>query len=95
MKVRLKTLPDAPRGGAWRSSARTVRRALKWVNERDPRPMLVLLPPGRSHSWGTAGDKPEEGAGDGTSVCPECPGLHAPHKGRHNGMRPRKGKQIP
>jgi len=31
MKVSLKGLPDEPRGGAWRSSARAVRRALKWV----------------------------------------------------------------
>ena len=43
MKVSLKGLPDEPRGGAWPSSARTVRRALKCVNERDPRPMLLLL----------------------------------------------------
>ena len=66
MKVRLKTLPDELRGGAWRSPARTVRRAVKSVNERDPRPMLVPLAPARGHSWGTAGDKPEEGGGDGT-----------------------------
>lgn len=29
MKVKLMTLPDFPRGGAWPSSVRTVRRSLK------------------------------------------------------------------
>ncbi len=41
MKVRLKTLPDKLRGVAWPSSARTVRRAVKSVNERDPRRQLL------------------------------------------------------
>jgi len=68
MKVSLKGLPDKPRGGAWPSSARTVRRALKCVNERDPRPMLLTASPEAVHSWGTAGDKPEEGVGDGRQV---------------------------
>ncbi len=36
MKARLKFLPNEPRGSAWPSSARTVRRAVKSVNERDP-----------------------------------------------------------
>jgi hypothetical protein len=95
MKVSLKGLPDKLRGGAWPSSARTVRRAVKSVNERDPRPMLLLPSPEGRHSWETAGDKPEEGAGDGRSVCPESPGLHATHNACYNGMRPRKGKLIP
>ena len=47
------------------------------------------------HSAGTAGAKPEEGAGDGRSVCPESPGLHAGCNGRDNGFRPRKGEVIP
>jgi hypothetical protein len=68
MKVRLKTLPDEPRGSAWPSSARTVRRAVKSVNERDPRPMLPFPSPEGRHSWGTARDKWEEGGGDGRSV---------------------------
>ena len=38
MKVRLKTLPDALRGGAWPSPARAVRCPVKSGNERDPRP---------------------------------------------------------
>lgn len=42
LKVSPKGLPDKPRGGAWPSSARTVRRAVKSVNERDP--YLMLLP---------------------------------------------------
>jgi hypothetical protein len=44
------------------------------------------------HSKGTAGAKPEEGEGDGRSVCPESPGLHAGHNAQDNGMQPRKGK---
>lgn len=36
MKVRLTVLPDKLRGIAWPSSARTLRRAVKSVNERDP-----------------------------------------------------------
>ncbi len=90
MMVSLKGLPDKPRGGAWPSSARAVRCPVKSGNERDPRPQLLpgYIP---GHSGETAGAKPEEGAGDGRSVCPESPGLHAAYNGRDNGMRPRKG----
>ena len=35
MKVRLKALPDKPRGSAWPSSARAVRCPVKSGNERD------------------------------------------------------------
>jgi hypothetical protein len=35
MKVRLKVLPDEPRGSAWPSSARAVRCPVKSGNERD------------------------------------------------------------
>ncbi len=38
--VSLKGLLEEPRGSAWPSSARTVRRAVKSVNERDPYPYL-------------------------------------------------------
>ena len=41
MKVRLMVLPDKLRGVAWPSSARTLRRAVKSVNERDPRYHLL------------------------------------------------------
>jgi hypothetical protein len=37
MKARLMTLLDFPRGGAWPSSVRTVRRSVKSDNEQDPR----------------------------------------------------------
>ena len=37
-------LPDALRGVAWPSSARTLRRAVKSVNERDPRCQLQPRP---------------------------------------------------
>ncbi len=43
MAASLKGLPDEPRGSAWPSSARTVRRAVKSVNERDPYPYLLPL----------------------------------------------------
>ncbi|BAP60145.1 hypothetical protein MMKA1_00280 [Methanococcus maripaludis KA1] len=50
MTARLTTLPEALRGGAWPSSARTARRPVKSGNERDPCPMLLLFPPGERHS---------------------------------------------
>lgn len=46
MKVRLKTLPDSLRGGAWPSSVRTVKHPVKSGNEQDPRPQLPAYPPG-------------------------------------------------
>ena len=46
MKVRLKTLPDTPRGGAWPSSARAVKCPVKSGNERDP---CLQLP--STHLW--------------------------------------------
>jgi len=73
MKVILKGLPDKLRGVAWPSSARTLRRAVKSVNERDPR--CHLLPHFEiqkikkcGHYGRTAGDKPEEGVGDGRQL---------------------------
>ena len=95
MKVSLTGLPDTLRGGAWPSSARTVKRAVKSVNERDPYPMLLILSADKMHSLETATDKVEEGVGDGRSVCPESSGLHAALNGRDNGFRPRKRKAIP
>ena len=91
MKVNLKGLPDKLRSGAWPSSARAVRRAVKSVNERDPHPMLLA---GMRHSWETASDELEEGVGYGRSVCPEFPRLHAAYNGRDNGLRLRKEKPI-
>ena len=61
MMVALKGLPDALRGVAWPTSARTMRRALKCVNEQDPRHHLQLVSPETRHHEGTAGDEPEEG----------------------------------
>ncbi len=95
LKVSLKGLPDKLRGAAWPSSARTVRRAVKSVNERDPRHMLQFFSSERKHSYGTAGDKLEEGVDDGRSVWPEYPGLHAACNACHNGMQSRKRKLIP
>ncbi len=43
MKVRLKVLPNEPRGGAWPSSVRVVRCHVKSCNEQDP--CLYLLTP--------------------------------------------------
>ncbi len=94
MKARLKTLPDSPRGGAWPSSVRTVRRSVKSDNERDPRPQSQFRSRGREHTGGIAAAKAEEGEVYGRSVCPESSGQHARYKGRDNGIRPRKGKAI-
>ncbi len=94
MKARLKVLPEEPRGSAWPSSARTVRRTVKSVNERDP---YHYLQPSRileEHYSGTACDECEEGAGNGRSVCSESPGLHAAYNGRHSELRHRKVKLI-
>ncbi len=94
MKARLKVLPEEPRGSAWPSSARTVRRTVKSVNERDP---YHYLPPSRildEHYSGTACDECEEGAGNGRSVCSESPGLHAAYNGRYNELQHREVKLI-
>ena len=90
MKARLKILPNKPRGSAWPSSARTVRRAVKSVNERDPYLYLQSTPRGVEHYKGTAGDESEEGAVDDRSVCSESPGLHVDYNGMDNWMRRRK-----
>ena len=92
MTVSLKSLPDALRGAAWPPSARAVKCPVKSGNERDPYPMLRRNLSRFRHSWETAGDKPEEGAGHGRSVWPECSGIHAAHNGRNKEMPPRNGK---
>ncbi len=69
MKVRLMVLPNTLSGGAWPSSVRVVRCPVKSGNEQDPRPMLLSSLSGGEYSWGTAGDKSDEGAVDGRSVC--------------------------
>ena len=95
MKARLKVLPNEPRGSAWPSSARTVRRTVKSVNERDPCPYLLTSRRLEVHYRGTAGDKSEEGAGDGRSVCSESPGLHAAYNSADNGLQHREVELIP
>ena len=95
MKARLKVLPDEPRGSAWPSSARTVRRTVKSVNEQDPCPYLRISGRPGVHYKGTAGDKSEEGTGDGRSVCSESPGLHAAYNGIDSWLQHRKVKLIP
>ena len=95
MKVRLKTLPDELRGGAWPSPARTVRRPVKSGNERDPCPLLLTRPVRvGEYTVETAGAKSEEGVVDGRSVCPEYPGLHAGYNGQDNGLLHRKVASI-
>ena len=95
MKAKLMTLPDFPRGGAWPPSVRTVRRSVKSDNERDLRHHLLAFSSERVHYGDTAAVKVEEGGGNGRSVCPESPGLHARYKGQDNGLRHRKVKVIP
>ena len=94
MKARPKILPDEPRSAAWPSSARGANCPVKSGNERDPRLQLQASSPDEAHSVGTARVKWEEGGGDGRSVWPESPGLHAAYKGRDNGQRLRKEKLI-
>ena len=81
MKVSLKGLPNKLRAVAWPSSARTLRRAVKSVNERDPNyhllPHFQIISKKCGHYGRTAGDKSEEGVGDGRSVRRDCLGLHA------------------
>ncbi len=43
MKARLKVLLDELRGGAWPSPVRAVRCPVKSGNDRDPRPLLLLV----------------------------------------------------
>ncbi len=95
MKVSLKGLPNKLRGSAWPSSARTVKRTVKSVNEQDPCPYLQSQRRLWEHYRGTAGDKSEEGAVDGRSVCSESLGLHAAYNGINNGSQHRKVKPIP
>ena len=95
MKVRLKSVPDKLRSGAWPSSVRVVRCPVKSGNEQDPRSMLLRYISVCQHSWGTAVDKTEEGAVDGRSVCSESSGLHAAYNDRDNGMQHRKVELIP
>ena len=85
MKTSVMSLSDCQRGGAWPPSVRTVRRSVKSDNERDPHPHLLPSSPELAHYEETAGAKSEEGEGNGRSVCPECPGLHARYKGWDNG----------
>ena len=83
-------LPDCSRGSAWPPSVRTARRSVKSDNERDPHLYLLTGSPDSVHYRETAGAKSEEGEGNGRSVCPECPGLHARYKGRDNGKLDRE-----
>ncbi len=79
-------------GAAWLSSARVVRCWVKSRNERNP---YRMLPAGNAgHSYGTAGDKPEEGGDDVKSSWPLYPGLHTCYNGRYRGMLPRESTQI-
>jgi hypothetical protein len=94
MKVKLTTLLDLLRGGAWPPSVRAVRRSVKSDNEQDPYYQLQVLLSRGTHSGETAADEAEEGMGNGRSVCPESLGLHAYYNVRNNGLQPRKGKPI-
>ncbi len=76
MKVRLKILPNEPRGAAWPSSARGANCQVKSCNERDRYVLLLTSSPEEVHPVRTARVKWEEGDGDGRSVWPESPGLH-------------------
>ncbi len=92
MKVRLKTLLNKPRGGAWPSSARAVKCPVKSGNERD---LYLQLPSALIEDWAQCKDCPgnrEEVAGNDRSVCPESSGLHARNNGMDNGIQLRREK---
>ena len=95
MKTSVTSLSDFQRGGAWPSSVRTVKRSVKSDNERDLRHHLLSSSPEEEHYGGTATVKVEEGGGNGRSVCPESPGLHARYKGQDNGSATPRGGAIP
>jgi hypothetical protein len=63
MKVKLKTLPDELRGGAWPSPARAVRCPVKSGNERDPHVHLLSQLIELAAQWTDCRRKPEEGGG--------------------------------
>ena len=79
-------------GAAWLSSARVVRCWVKSRNERNPYRMLPADNAG--HSYGTAGDKPEEGGDDVKSSWPLRPGLHTCYNGQYRGLPNRKMELI-
>ncbi len=92
MTVKLKTLPDEPRGSAWPPSAHAVRCPVKSGNERDLYlHLLTNLSDDRAQCRDCLGNK-EEGAGYGRSVCSESSGLHARNNGKDNGIQLRKEK---
>ena len=57
------SLKDVSTGAAWLSSARTLKRSLKWVNERNPYPAFYM-------SRETAVFNAEEGGDDVKSAWP-------------------------
>ncbi len=71
---------EAGTGAAWLSSARSVRSALKWDNERNPYPVLNLS----QETVPTIVGK--EGGADVKSAWPLCPGLHTCYNGKDNGL---------
>ena len=87
MKVRLKVLLNEPRDGAWPTSVRAVRCAVKSVNEQDLHlHLLMSLYDNRAQCRDCPGNW-EEGVGNGRSVCFESHGLHARDNGWNNGMQ--------
>ena len=68
-----------------------------WVksrNERNPYPLLLIMPSGMKNSRETAADKAEEGGDDVKSVRPLRLGLHTCYNGRYKGLRYRKVEPI-
>ena len=57
MKVKLKVLPDRPRGVAWPSSVRAVRCHVKSCNEQDPCLYLLTGLLMTEHNTGTASER--------------------------------------
>ena len=79
---------DAATAAAWLSSVRAVGYFLKWNNERNPRPVLLVSP--ETAAVTTA----EEGEDDVKSAWRLYPGPHTSYNGKNNGMPSRKAELI-
>ena len=87
MKVRLKVLLNEPRDGAWPTSVRAVRCAVKSVNEQDLHLHLLMSLYDNRAQCRDCPRKWEEGVGNVRSVCLESLGLHAHYNAKDNGIQ--------
>ncbi len=70
------------------------REMLGYVSQR-AQPLPYVASGSAGDSWGTAGDKPEEGGDDVKSSWPLRLGLHTCYNGRYKGLQTRESERIP